>query len=73
MTEQIFVYKVLFTIVFFGEKKSRNLSHFENENTFRKRTRKLTMCSKETEVKTKPQKTVPFGDTRPTDRADNLR
>ena len=34
---------------------------------------KLTMCSKETEVKTKPQKTVPFGDTRPTDRADNLR
>ena len=34
---QIFVYKLLFTIVFFGKikKNSQNLSHFENESTFR--------------------------------------
>ena len=44
-----------------------------NFKEFLANSRKLTMCSKETEVKTKPQKTVPFGDTRPTDRADNLR
>ena len=33
VTVQIFVYKLLFTIVFFGKKKKtlRNLSQFENE------------------------------------------
>ena len=40
VTVQIFVYKSLFAIVFFGKRKkkktSRNLSHFENETTFRK-------------------------------------
>ena len=40
VTIQIFVYKFLFTIMFFWKKKkqhSQNLSHFENESTFRKR------------------------------------
>ena len=34
VTVQIFVYKSLFTM----KKKSQNLSHFENESTFRKKT-----------------------------------
>ena len=37
---QIFVYRFLFTIVFFGKRKkqSQNLSHFRNESPLQKRT-----------------------------------
>jgi hypothetical protein len=41
VTVQSFVYQFLFTIEFFWKKEkkhSRNLSHFVNESTFRKRT-----------------------------------
>ena len=51
VTVQIFVYKLLFTIVFFGKMKKNltkpftQFSHFENECTFRKRTHFENECT----------------------------